>query len=71
MPPTHNYVCRLRIIKTRTERGRPGTEATVTVYCMMHQALDHSDQTRKYGISESIIQALIMQIMSACIMDQR
>ena len=23
------YVCRLRTIKTRTERGRPGTEATI------------------------------------------
>ena len=23
-----------------------------TVYCMMHQALDDSDQTRKYGISD-------------------
>ena len=34
-----------------------------TVYCMMHQALDHRDQTRKYGISESIIQALIMTLL--------
>ena len=34
-----------------------------TVYCMMHQALDDSDQTRKYGISESIIQALIMTLL--------
>ena len=46
-----------------------------TVYCMMHQALDDSDQTRKYGISESIIQALIMTLLQtmcrACIMDQR
>ena len=30
---------------------------------MMHQALDDSDQTRKYGISESIIQALIMTLL--------
>ena len=29
----------------------------------MHQALDDSDQTRKYGISESIIQALIMTLL--------
>ena len=30
---------------------------------MMHQALDDSDQTRKYGISESIIQAFIMTLL--------
>ena len=30
---------------------------------MMHQALDDSDQTRKYGISEPIIQALIMTLL--------
>ena len=47
------------------------------IYCMMYQALDDSDQTRKYGISESIIQALIMTLLQtmsyyrACIMDQR
>ena len=29
----------------------------------MHQALDNSDQTRKYGISESIIQALLMTLL--------
>ena len=34
-----------------------------TVYRMIHQALDDSDQTRKYGISESIIQALIMTLL--------
>ena len=26
-----SVVCRLRIIKTRTERGRPGTEATIYI----------------------------------------
>ena len=31
---------------------------------MMHQALDGSDQTRKYGISESMIQALYYDIRS-------
>ena len=42
---------------------------------MMHQALDDSDQTRKYGISESMIQALYYDIVCnkviirACIMD--
>ena len=30
---------------------------------MMHQALDDSDQTRKYGIAESIIQAFIMTLL--------
>ena len=30
---------------------------------MIHQALDDSDQTRKYGISESIMQALIMTLL--------
>ena len=35
----------------------------ITVYRMMHQALDDSDQTRKYGISESIVQALIMTLL--------
>ena len=30
---------------------------------MMHQALDDSDQTRKYDISESIMQALIMTLL--------
>ena len=34
-----------------------------TVYRMMHQALDDSDQTRKYGITESIIHALIMTLL--------
>ena len=33
------------------------------VYCMMHPALDDSDQMRKYGISESIIEALIMTLL--------
>ena len=33
---------------------------------MMHQALDDSDQTRKYGISESIIQAIIMTLLQLC-----
>ena len=42
---------------------------------MMHQALDDSDQTRKYGISESMIQALYYDIVCnkviirACIME--
>ena len=42
---------------------------------MMHQALDDSDQTRKYGISESMIQALYYDIacnkviIRACIME--
>ena len=31
---------------------------------MMHQAFDDSDQTRKYGTSESIIQALIMTLFA-------
>ena len=39
------------------------TRQGYTVYRMMHQALDDSDQTRKYGISESIIQALIMTLL--------
>ena len=33
----------------------------------MHQALDDSDQTRKYGISDSIIKALIMTLLQAII----
>ena len=44
------------------ERGyrdcRQETRQGYAGYCMMHQALDDSDQTRMYGISESIIQAL-------------
>ena len=39
------------------------TRDKTKIYCMMHQALDDSDQTRKYGISESIIQALIMALL--------
>ena len=39
------------------------TRQGYTVYRMMHQALDNSDQTRKYSISESIIQALIMTLL--------
>ena len=31
----HRYVCRLRIIKTRTERVRPGTEANFHCYCWL------------------------------------
>ena len=38
-------------------------DKTRIVYCMMYQALDDSEQTRKYGISESIIQALIMTLL--------
>ena len=38
-------------------------DKTRTVYRMMHQALDDSDQTRKYSISESMIQALIMTLL--------
>ena len=34
-----------------------------TVYRMMHQMLDETDQTRKYGISESMIQALYYDIV--------
>ena len=30
---------------------------------MIHQALDDSDKTRKYGISEYIMQALIMTLL--------
>ena len=30
--PRFSNVCRLRIIKTRTERGRPGTEAKARVH---------------------------------------
>ena len=39
------------------------TRQGYTVYRMMHQALEDSDQTRKYGIAESIIQALIMTLL--------
>ena len=39
------------------------TRDKTRIYCMMHQALDDSDQTRKYGISESILQALIMTLL--------
>ena len=39
------------------------TRQGYTVYHMTHQVLDDSDQTRKYGISESIIQALIMILL--------
>ena len=46
-------------IKMTRDKIRQG----YTVYCMMHQALDDSDQTRKYGISESIIQARIMTLL--------
>ena len=28
------------------------TRDKTKIYCMMHQALDDSDQTRKYGISD-------------------
>ena len=38
---------------------REKDKTRITVYRMMHQALDDSDQTRKYGISESIVQALL------------
>ena len=43
-----------------TELTRVSNPVTSMVYRMMHQALDDNDQTRKYGIAESIIQALIM-----------
>ena len=42
---------------------RTRDETRMYVYHMMHQALDDSDQTRKYGITESIIQALIMTLL--------
>ena len=41
------------------------TRDKTRIYGILHdaQALDDSDQTRKYGISESIIQALIMTLL--------
>ena len=43
------YVCvYVRVCVHKNHETRQG----YTVYCMMHQALDDSDQTRKYGISD-------------------
>ena len=41
------------------------TRDKTRIYCILHdaQALHDSEQTRKYGISESIIQALIMTLL--------
>ena len=50
-----------RVYRDCIKRTRDKTR--IIQYRMMHQVLDDSDQTGKYGISEFIIQALIMTLL--------
>ena len=46
--PRFSNVCRLRIIKTRTERGRPGTEATHYAYWLFSLFSRHISRTQSF-----------------------